>query len=299
MRIISTESMNYHAKEPEAFVKFSEEEYGFQITDAALGIVEENKPIVLITGPSGSGKTVTAHRLRAELEKTGHKTHIISMDNYFLPLESGIEGVDLESPERVDLELFGRQSQKILRCEEITLPVFNFTNQSRSDGARFRRGEGEIVIFEGIHMLNPLVAGSLSKDAASVYVSVRTRIKAQSTILHPSKVRLMRRFVRDKLYRGRELVQTIEFFENVERGEKLYIMPFKHLADFDIDTFIAYEPSVYKKHIFEEIKANAGSGCPITQELLHFLQELDCVADEFVPGRSPVREFIGGNELME
>ena len=253
---------------------------------------------IVVLGPSGSGKTVTAHRLRAELEKTGHKTHIISMDNYFRPLANGTDGIDLESPERVDRELFGEQSQKILRGEQVILPVFNFTDQSRSEGATFKRKDGEIVIFEGIHMLNPLVAGGLSEHAASVYVSVRTRIKGQSTVLHPSKIRLMRRFVRDKLFRGRELLQTIEFFENVERGEQLYIMPFKKYAEFDIDTFIAYEPSVYKKHILSELRENAGKA-EIIPELLGFLEELSDVSDEFVPKRSPVREFIGGNELME
>ncbi|MCL2638470.1 MAG: nucleoside kinase [Oscillospiraceae bacterium] len=303
MRIIPIKSINKNAAEPEGFVNFSEEEYRLGVVDAALGVIEANKnggnkPIVLITGPSGSGKTVTAHRLRAELTKLGAATHIISMDNYFKPLKGGTDGVDLESPDRVDRELFAEQAEKILSGEEITLPIFNFQKQDREWGGKFRRGEGEFVIFEGIHMLNPLVSGCLAGHASSVYVSVRTRLKsALGHSLHPSKIRLMRRFVRDKLFRARTFFQTMEHFNNVQRGEKLHIMPYKKHAEFDIDTFVPYETNVYKKHIFAELAA-APEKNNFVYELLMFLEELENIADEFVPEDSLVREFIGGNTLM-
>jgi uridine kinase len=306
MRIIPVKSMNKRAASPEEFVAFSEEEYRLGITDAALGIIKANqdgeKPIVLLSGPSGSGKTVTAHRLKAELTNLGYSTHIISMDNYFIPLRDGTDGVDLESPDRVDCELFREQTEKILRCEEITLPVFNFKEQDREWGATFKRREGEIVIFEGIHMLNPSVSGCLSGRASTVYVSVRTRlggdVAGSKITLHPSKIRLTRRFVRDKLFRGRSLLQTLEYFNNVERGEKQYIAPYKKHAQFDIDTFVAYEPCVYKKHVLPELLEIKGSS-DITALLTMILEQLGDIADIHVPNDSLIREFIGGNTLME
>jgi len=301
MRIIPINSINSRVKTPEDFVAFSEEEYRFGILHAALGIIQtrRDKPIVLLTGPSGSGKTGTAHRLRAELENLGYTTHIISMDNYFVPLRDGIEGVDLEAPDRVDIPLFQEQAGKILEGREVVLPVFNFAEQDRTDGARFTRKQGEIVIFEGIHMLNPLISGTFSEQASTVYVSVRTRVKGENNpALHPSKIRLLRRFVRDKLYRGRSFLQTMEYFNNVQRGEKLHIMPFKKLAQFDIDTFLPYEPCVYKKHIYAELKAETNANA-LMKELLAFFEELEEVGDELVPHDSLVREFIGGSSLME
>jgi len=302
MRIIPIKSINKNAAEPEGFVAFSEEEYRLGIVDAALGVTEANKtgekPIVLITGPSGSGKTVTAHRLKAELTRLGFATHIISMDNYFLPLKGGTDGVDLESPDRVDRELFAEQAQKILHGEEVTLPVFDFAKQDRTWGAKFKREKNELVIFEGIHMLNPAVSGCLAGHESSVYVSVRTRIKSsQGHSLHPSKIRIMRRFVRDKLFRARTFFQTMEHFNNVQRGEKLYIMPYKKHAQFDIDTFVPYETNIYKKHIFSELR-DAQNKNSFIYELLMFLEELENIDDEFVPSESLVREFIGGNTLM-
>jgi len=296
MRIIPVESINSRVGDPKGFIEFSEEEYRCGVVDTALGIIKRKKPIVLITGPSGSGKTLTAHLLESELIKLGAKTRIISMDNYFISLKNGIDGIDLESPDRLDRALFREQSDKILLGQEVILPVFNFTNQERTDGEAFARERDEIVIFEGIHALNPEVTGNLSENAGAVYVSVRTRIKGNNT-LHPSKIRLMRRFVRDKLFRGRTLLQTMEFYANVERGEKLYIMPHKKNAQFDIDTFIAYEPCVYKKHILAELYAANGKH-PIASELIAFLEELEEIGDEFVPSCSLVREFIGGSSLM-
>jgi uridine kinase len=302
MRIIPIESINSRASRyPEDFVSFAEAEYRLGIVDAALGIMERrDKPIVLITGPSGSGKTVTAHRLKAELQKLGAVPCIISMDNYFLPLEGSIDNVDLESPDRVDRALFQEQTEKILRGEEVVLPVFNFLKQDREEGSKYTRGKDEIVIFEGIHALNPDVTGKLLESANSVYVSVRTRIKNEknNSTLHPSKIRLTRRFVRDKLYRGRTLLQTMEKFKSVERGEKLYIMPYKKNARFDIDTLILYEPCVYKKHVLPELKELAVKN-PLVSELAVFLEEMEDVGDELVPEFSLVREFIGGNSLME
>ncbi|MDR2558305.1 MAG: nucleoside kinase [Oscillospiraceae bacterium] len=302
MRIIPIKSINDRTGAPADFAALSEKEYCMGITDAALGIIEANKtggkPIVLITGPSGSGKTVTAHRLKAELTKQSMKTHIISMDNYFKPLKCGTDGVDLESPDRVDRGLFAEQAEKILNGEQVTLPVFDFTKQDRHKGAEFKREKSELVIFEGIHMLNPDISGCLAGHESSVYVSVRTRLK--STLghsLHPSKIRLMRRFVRDKLFRARSFYQTMEHFNNVQRGEKKHIMPYKKHADFDIDTFVPYEMSIYKKHIFPELKAALEKNNFI-YELLMFLDELEDIGDEFVPEDSLIREFIGGNTLM-
>jgi uridine kinase len=302
MRIIPIKSINARAGEPAEFVNFSEDEYRLGIVHAALGIIEANKdgekPIILITGPSGSGKTVTAHRLKAELTAQGFVTHIISMDNYFRPIIGSTDGVDLESPDRVDRELFAEQAEKILAGEEVTLPVFNFKVQDREWGGKFRREKNEFVIFEGIHMFNPAISGCLAGHESSVYVSVRTRIKSeQGHSLHPSKIRLMRRFVRDKLFRARSFWQTMEHFNNVQRGEKKHIMPYKKHAQFDIDTFVPYETNIYKKHIFEELCA-APDKNSFVYELLMFLEELEDIDDKYVPETSLVREFIGGNTLM-
>ena len=68
-------------------VKEAEDLYHRQLEAAADTVAEScgEKPIVLLSGPSGSAKTTTAMRLKALLEKNGFASHVISMDNYFLP----------------------------------------------------------------------------------------------------------------------------------------------------------------------------------------------------------------------
>lgn len=309
MRIIPVESINRRVNaDLENFIKTSEDEYRYQLEYTVNGIIRdiETKPIILISGPSGSGKTISAHRIKQMLEERGNRTHIISMDNYFLPLNDCRNDcddngkVDLESPKRLDLDLLNEQLGMMLKCEEIAIPRFHFPTQTRGEGTALKRNEGDIIILEGIHALNPLVTGSVLESSSKVYVSVRTRIRCeQKHLLHPSRIRLMRRMVRDSLFRGRPLVDTIKNFNNVERGEKLYIMLYKDSADYDIDTFLHYEPCVYKKLLINEtINADDADVLNEITEINYFLDKLYGIEAEHVPPHSLIREFIGGNMLM-
>ena len=296
-------------KKASSFVRRCEEDYQLQIETVADSIAESRgaKPIILLAGPSGSGKTTTALRLEEYLDKAGMEAHTISMDNYFLPLDEATaeraeDGtIDYESPSRLDLELLGKHIKMLSRCEEIEVPTFDFTRQDRgSEVRRLKRRENEIIIFEGIHALNPAVMGEHTDVANGVYVSVRTRLESKSgELLHPSHLRLMRRLIRDKLFRGRDAVATMEMFASVERGEDKYIMPYKHFAQYSINTFMAYEPSAYKRYLLDDLRRVHSSGYDFDQlglmiEMLEYLEPVDM---ELVPGTSLVREFVGGRDL--
>ena len=148
---------------------------------------------------------------------------------------------------------------------------------------------------EGIHALNPDVTGHSDEFTNRVYVSVRTRLEDNGALLHPSKIRLMRRLIRDKLYRGRSISETMDFFRSVERGEDLYIMPYKHRASFDIDTFIAYEPMVYRDILLSDLErvSKTYGNYDHYADIELFLRALSPLEREAVPDNSLVREFIG------
>jgi len=310
MKVLAIDTMNRCAKsDVREYVRDSEGHYLRQIERTARMLAESanEKPIILLSGPSGSGKTTTAFRIKAYLCELGFDTLSISMDSYFMPVDDPrnqreADGkIDYESPKRLDFDLLNEHFDKLLGGEEFTLPVFDFAKQSRSEGERFKLRPNGLVIIEGIHALNPEVTGRVSEKAAGVYVSVRTRIKSKGgKLLHPSKIRLMRRLVRDKLFRGRHLAQTFQLFENVERGEKLYILPYKSLADYNIDTFIAYEPAVYKGFLTDELgglRASHGDLVATFGDLIDFFAELDGVDLEYAPSDSLVREFAGGSSF--
>lgn len=301
MKCVSVDHLNNAAKAPESFIAEGERLYSEQLEKAAEKIYEQRaeKPIVLISGPSGSGKTTSAMRVAAALRQNGCGAHVISMDNYFLPLKKDIElhgeDIDYESPQRLDSELFSEHLEMLQRGEEIDIPGFDFALQDRVPGMKLKRGKGDLVILEGIHALNPLVTGHSDDYTHRIYVSVRTRIQNGGELLHPSMIRLMRRLMRDKLYRGRGLSETFEFFKSVERGEDLYIMPHKHRADFDIDTFIEYEASVYRDILISELEKTSQTYKSYSDfaDIEKFLKLLSPVDKKYVPENALIREFIG------
>ena len=303
MNCVSIERLNTAAKSPEEMIAEGEKIYADRLSTAAEKIfsVREKRPVVLLSGPSGSGKTTSAHRIAHLLESYGCKAHTISMDNYFLPMKDNEAArdengkIDFESPYRLDIPLFKKHLEMLSNCETVDIPSFDFAKQERREGMPLKREQGDLVILEGIHALNPLVTGDCDEFTTCVYVSVRTRISNGEKLLHPSKIRLMRRLMRDKLYRGRSLAETFEFFKSVERGEGLYIMPFKYRADFDIDTFIEYEALVYRDILLPDLEKAAVdySDYGDYADIEEFLRLLEPVDKRFVPKNSLTREFIG------
>ncbi|MGN1421846.1 MAG: adenylyl-sulfate kinase [Oscillospiraceae bacterium] len=303
MNFIDVSELNALSGRPEELIYDGERFYREQIEKAALSIYEQRveRPVVLISGPSGSGKTTTAARIQHILKEKGAATHTVSMDNYYLPMHENLAAmdengnIDFESPMRLDIPLFRSQLEQLLDGGEINVPLFDFAAQQRREGMNLRCEKGDIVIIEGIHALNPLLTGDTDDSTSCVYVSVRTRICSRGEQLHPSKIRLMRRLMRDKLYRGRSLEETFEFFRSVERGEGLYIMPYKHRADYEIDTFIMYEPMVYRDILLPELERSSREYTAYSDyaDIEKFLRMLEPLDKRLVPDNSLIREFIG------
>ncbi|MCM1523552.1 MAG: nucleoside kinase [Ruminococcus sp.] len=308
-KYVKISSVNQKAEIPEELIQLAEDNYTAYINEAAQRIVNSEKPIVLLSGPSGSGKTSAALRIERRLNEMGIPAKTLSMDNYFLPiteenkkeLPRDEEGnIDLESPLRLDIPLFSEHLEKLAVREEFDMPKFDFATQSRAGCTRLSRHMGEIVIIEGIHALNPDVTGDTHKFALCMYVSVRTRLKSVSgRLLHPRQIRLMRRLCRDRLFRKREYGEIFNMFRSVSRGEDMFISPYKSRADYDIDTFMAYEPSVYRHFLLDELSAQAEDleKYPPCREIIGFLRELEEIDPAYVPPASMIREFIGGSEL--
>ena len=299
--ILRTDQINEQTKkDPAEFVRATNEAYQKQLERIAAHILatHEQRPIVLISGPSGSGKTTTAQMLEHILDRSGVESHTLSMDNYFKSLspeelEMVARGeLDLESPSRVDADLLHAQLSAMVRGEPVSLPRYDFVNSRRVDsGEILTRGKNEIVILEGIHTLNPDVVRLPDENMTKLYISVRTRVVFDDITLHPSKVRLLRRMLRDRVGRGRAPEGTLALFAAVQRGESRYIMPYKHRADFDIDTFIAYELGVYKKAFMDELR-HLHDHAEI-DALLTILDHVDEIDADIVPRDALIREFIG------
>lgn len=291
-------------KNPEGFIKTVNNEYYSQLVEIADDI-ENNKnerPIILLSGPSGSGKTTTALMLEKILDERGVETHTLSMDNYFNPLNKeeqrlAAEGkMDLESPQRVDTEFLNIQLKSINDCEPIELPKYDFITSSRvKSGKSFQRKQGELVILEGIHALNPDVITLPDDELSKIYVSVRTRITDGDITLHPSKIRLMRRMVRDRNFRKRSLDETLNMFHNVEEGENKYIMPYKYRSNYDVDTFMAYEICAYKNCLINDLSLMTDK--PVVHDATEILGKTLPIEPSAIPSESLICEFLGNGQF--
>ena len=310
MRIVELDKINEQVKQdPKGFVACCENEYARKIKETAGSIAKRSKksPIVLISGPSASGKTTTAKRIQMQLNEMGINTHTISMDDYFVtrvkgntPLdENGKE--DLESPLCMDTELLGRHLAMLSEGQEIYVPKFDFKSQSRTEITEpLKLQKGEIAVIEGIHALNDAVTGSVEEKATKIYISVRTRIGNRDRVLvRPEWLRLMRRIVRDNNFRGATAEKTLALWKNIRRGETLYIMPYKHSADIQFDTFLSYEACVMapitSKNLKEVppdlMKASESEG------ILDAIDLFEQVPLDYIPSDSLLREFVGGSSI--
>ncbi|MBQ4099290.1 MAG: nucleoside kinase [Clostridia bacterium] len=300
MRKVKIEDIYKKYSSEQDFLK-EDDRYWSQIDEIARDIKEKSQtnPILLLSGPSGSGKTTTAHRIETFLETYGVETHTISLDSYFstLPKEE-IATADLESPERLDKDLLAEHIEKLLSCREIELPEFDFANTRQlKSGIKLKRKPNEIIVFEGIHALNPSAVPVLDGES-KMYISVRTRVEyLGGKVLHPRLIRLLRRMSRDMRFRGREPIDTLSFFQSVENGVEKYVSPYKIYADYSIDTFIEYEPLIYREEMLSKltqiVDKVSGEDKVTVETLIEFLSSYQGKDRALVSDKSLIREFIG------
>ena len=267
---------------------------------------EKGVRVVLISGPSSSGKTTFRKRLEVQLLVNMLKPVGISLDNYFVerertPLDEYGE-MDYESLHALDLDLFEQHMIRLMKGEEVELPVYNFVTGKREYKKNFlTMSENSILIVEGIHGLNPeLTAHIPSEKKFLVYVSALTSISLDDHNWIPaSDNRLLRRMVRDYRYRGYSAEQTISRWNSVRRGEDKWIFPYQENADVMFNSAMIYELAAIRRHA-ELILMQVPRTAPEYSEayrLLKFLSYFNYITDRELPPTSLLREFLGGSSF--
>jgi uridine kinase len=308
MRILISDLNKALESDPRAFIRQCDGIFEADVEMAAKRIAENlsDSHIVLLSGPSGSGKTTTAYKLEQKLEEKGIVSHTVSIDDYFKDVDIRTsprtpEGdLDYESPHCVDMELLNEHFTHLSEGKEIHIPRFIFSRQKRSASRarKLRLNENEIAIFEGIHALNDEITAP-HPEALKIYISANPEICDGETTdcFKGAWLRLMRRVVRDNNFRGASAAYTIELWDNVLRGERLHIDPFKDRADVSINSALPYEISVLKQFAVPLFTDLPGDN-PQREELAKILPALERFRDVpagFVPADSLLREFIGGS----
>ncbi|CAB1253819.1 Uridine kinase [Clostridiaceae bacterium BL-3] len=264
--------------------------------------------IVLIAGPTSSGKTTFAKRLAVQLRVNGIKPVPISLDDYFVDREHTPRdengNYDFESIYSLDLELFNYHLEALMRGEEIEIPVFNFKKGAREwAGRKIRIPDNGVIVIEGIHGLNEVLTQSIPrKYKFKIYISALTQLNVDDhNRIATTDVRIIRRMVRDYLFRGYNGEDTLKMWPSVKRGEEKNIFVFQENADVMFNSTLVYELCILKNYALEQLE-KIKSSSPVYYEalrlksFLHFFKDVD---KKFVPSNSILREFIGGSEFED
>ena len=292
--------------DPGAFARECDAAFAKKVENAAGRIAEHRREsrVILLSGPSGSGKTTTALKIEERLRNMGIETHTISMDDYFKTMDpetaprNRYGEIDFESPFFLDVDLLNRHFAMLDRGETIHVPKYEFARQMRSDIMchPLRLGPDDLAIFEGIHALNDIIVGK-NPHAFRLYIAARSNLVDDdgNIVFQHAWLRLCRRLVRDYQFRGCDARFTLKLWDNVCRGEKLYISPYKENAHIMFDSSLAFEFAVLKPVVVPLLEAIPAGKYAVVEDMLRGFARIEAMDEKYVAPDSLAREFLGGS----
>jgi len=290
--------------------------YEAELEYAAARIISRRDDLkaVIIAGPSSSGKSTTTLKVREKLAAAGVPTVPLTVDNYFFDLKDhpkmGEDDYDFETPQALDLALINEHLEALAAGRSVEVPHYDFKTGRRAGiaGTVFLP-RGSVLLLDSLHGLFPEMTASLPEQSKfRLYVETLSQVRAaDGRYIRWADVRLLRRIVRDMQFRGYSPRSTIRHWPLVRRSEMRYIVPELRRAHALVNTFLPYELPVMKGRIEAELgpllKEFRAAGDDLQEALERasrvqaMFDELRAVTDESViPGRSLLREFIGGSQ---
>ena len=292
------------------FIKLSEAWQSRRISQIADTILSHpNKPrVIFLAGPTSSGKTTSAKRLAIELRVLKKQVSILSLDNYYLPHSkipddpiTGIKNFELITA--LDLKLFRQNINDLLAGKAVRLPRYHFDGK----GAIAEKGATQItpdtyLIVEGIHGLNPeLWQDVMDVDSFRLYVSALSTLNIHDHLpLSTSDNRLMRRMIRDQLFRGYGFNETISRWPDIMQNEYQSIFPYQESAHAIFNSALVYEPAVFAHYAPQILQTQNSENELINEEakrIIRILSLLIPIDPVDIPPTSVIREFIGGSSF--
>lgn len=285
--------------DPQRFAWEESNRYTEQLVALAdrLSTTGEKRQMVMLAGPSCAGKTTTANRLENLLKARDTEAFTVSLDDFYFG--NGVAPLlpdgspDYESPEALNLPLLAQCLRDLTEDGETELPIFDFLTRSVSKQTRHLKvHDHSVVIFEGLHALNPLVGGQLKTGKLfRLYINTLSPIyDGEEKLLCRRQLRLARRMIRDVYRRSSPFEETMEMWPRVERGEQLYLFPYADTADMVINTTHACEPCMMAERLLPLLQ-----GVPLTdvaQRMVRALSLFEPLSPNLFPDDSLMWEFF-------
>lgn len=255
-----------------------------------------------LTGPTCSGKTTAAAMLTRALEAEGRAVHVISIDDFYFgkeillrtSRENGRTEPDYDSPDTIDVELMRAAVRSLLSGRETRMPRFNFRTGQRESGELLRPRAGDLFLFEGIQILYPQVDALLRQEGYySFCVCPQSAIAAGGEVFLPNEIRLMRRLVRDVIYRAAAPSFTFFLWNSVRENEEKNIFPYIGTCNRTVDSTMPYEIGLLKPYLERYLTGEwVGDFWQEADGILARLADVQPVPDGLIQPDSLYKEFI-------
>jgi len=269
--------------------------------------------IVIIAGPSSSGKTTTTIKLENALKQSGVNLVALNVDNYFHDLalhpRDEFGDYDFETPQALDLQLIDEHLVRLVAGEEVRIPYYDFRTGKRINNATpMRIGPHDMILIDSLHGLYAGMTANVPDERKfRLYIETLMQMKCCSDgrFIRWTDLRLMRRMVRDSLFRGYSPRQTLEHWHYVRSSELRNIIPHVNTADYIVNSALPYELPVMRPHLIDHFaqwvedyrddphRQDAYNRAHRVHELLKTVTPVE--EDSPIPPTSLIREFIGGS----
>ena len=290
----------------------SEAAYAHDIESVTILIEERRDDVRLVTvaGPSSSGKTTTTSKIARGLGQKGLRFVELNLDNYYFDLElhpiDEFGDYDFETPQALDINLINQHLHRLLAGEEVLLPFYDFkTGKQYPDKTPMKLKEGDIILIDSLYGLYPPLTDGIADNKVNIYIEPLLQMKDEDgKYVRWTDIRLMRRMLRDSVYRAYDYEMTLTHWHYVRAGELRGIIPYIGSADFIINCAMPCELPIYKPRLFDgftewvekyhndPLHQDAFARASRIHKLLGAITSVD--DDSIIPKDSVIREFIGG-----
>ena len=288
-------------KDKENFVLQCENDFEKRLMSVSDKVIGSGARIILLTGPTCSGKTPMADKLIHDFKEIGKDVNIISIDDFFMERNDSrtVEldrKIDYDSIDALDFPLLAECIEDIKLGKDFKTPVYDFVSQKRSSYKEYENKGNSVFIFEGIQAVykevTPLFEG---ESYIGVFANVDEDAEINGVYFNRDDIRLSRRIVRDRKFRGATADFSLYLWETVRENEDKNIYPNKHICNLQFDSFLGYELFVLKNYIIEVLKDVDLSSkyYPKAKELKDKFVLLDDISFDYVPSNSLYTEFLG------
>ena len=298
-------------------VEESERAYEEEINTAAQLITGRRETIrlAIIAGPSSSGKTTTTIKLGERLAQVGLSLIAFHVDNYFFDLElhpkDEFGDYDFETPQALDLELINEHLTRLVAGEQVRIPYYDFkTGKRQNNVTPMQIGPNDIILIDSLHGLYPAMTEDIPDEQKfQIYIEPLLQMEGPGgRMIRWTDLRLMRRMVRDSIFRAYDPRSTLEHWHYVRSSEMRNIIPYANSTDYIVNGALPYELPVMRRRLLDDFAqwAQDYKGDPLRTDALERAQRvhrlLEAVAaidtgdEKVIPLTSPLREFIGGSK---